>query len=84
MVWAGISFYHRTPLDMLEENLTALCYISDVLEEHAIPFVEQHPNLRIFQHDNARPHSAMPKVYQCYHGNFKKIIRWYFSLTLSI
>ena len=58
MVWAGISFHHRTPLVVLEGNLTARRYISDVLEEHAIPFIEQHPNHRIFQHDNARPHSA--------------------------
>ena len=55
MVWAGISFHHRTSL---EGNLTARRYISDVHEEHAIPFIEQHPNLRIFQQDNARPHSA--------------------------
>ena len=58
MVWAGISFHHRTPLVVIEGNLTARRYISDVLEEHAIPFIEQHPNLRIFQQDNARPHSA--------------------------
>ena len=58
MVWPGLSFYHSMPLVVLEGNLTARRYISDVLEEHATPFIEQHPNLRIFQHDNARPHSA--------------------------
>ena len=43
---------------MLEGNLTARRYISDVLEEHVVPFFEQHDDLRMFQHDNARPHSA--------------------------
>ena len=58
MVWAGISFRHRTPLVVLEGNLTARRYISDVLEEHVVPFFEQHDDLRMFQHDNARPDSA--------------------------
>ena len=38
--------------------MTARRYISDVLEEHVVPFFEQHDDLWMFQHDNARPHSA--------------------------
>ena len=45
MVWGGTE---RLDLVVLERNVTARPYISDVLEEHAIPFIEQHPNLRIF------------------------------------
>ena len=57
MVWAGISFHPRMPLVVLEGNLTARRYISDVIKKHAIHFIEQHPNLWIFKHNNARLHS---------------------------
>lgn len=43
---------------VLDGNLTARRYISEVLEEHVIPLFEQHENLRIFQQDNALPHAA--------------------------
>ena len=39
-------------------NLTARRYIDQILQPHMIPFMQQHPDVTVFQHDNARPHSA--------------------------
>ncbi len=58
MVWAGISFRHRTPLIVIEGNLTAARYVDEVLSAELIPFLQQNPDIAIFQHDNARPHTA--------------------------
>jgi len=58
MVWAGISLNFRTPLVIVEGNLTAQRYIDLILRPHVIPFMAAHPDLRIFQQDGARPHAA--------------------------
>ena len=54
MILASVSFHHRTQ----EGNRTAWRYVSNVLEEHAVSFFEQHPDFQIFQHEEARSHSA--------------------------
>ena len=56
MVWGAISLRHRTPLVVVDNTLTARRYIDQILEPHVVPFVREH-NL-LFQHDNARPHTA--------------------------
>jgi transposase len=33
-------------------------YRNEILRPVAVPFMRQHPNLRLFQQDNARPHTA--------------------------
>ena len=58
MVLTSISFHQSTPLVILDGNFTARRYISNVLEEHVVPFFEQHPDFQIFQHEEARSHSA--------------------------
>ena len=58
MVWAGIFFRHGTPLAFIDNNLTAHRYITDILESHVVPLFEDHPDVTVFQQDNARPHSA--------------------------
>ena len=58
MMWAGISYHYRTPLVVIDGNLTARRYIDEVLEPHVIPFLQQHPRVTVFQQDNARAHSA--------------------------
>jgi len=58
MVWAGITAHHRTPLVVIDGNLTAQRYVDNVLRPHLVPFMQAHPELTIFQQDNARPHSA--------------------------
>lgn len=58
MVWGGISFRHKTQIVFIDGYLTADDYINDVLDSHVVPFYAQHPDVTMFQHDNARPHSA--------------------------
>lgn len=58
MVWGGISRYHRTPLVVVEGNFTAQAYIDQIIVDHLVPFIDQHPDMMIFQQDNTRPHSA--------------------------
>lgn len=58
MVWAGMSTNSRTPLVIIDGNLTARRYIDEVLETTYLPFRTEHPEIRILQQDNARPHTA--------------------------
>lgn len=58
LVWAGISSRFRTPLVVVEGNLTARRYVDEILRPHLLPFLEAHPTVRLFQQDNARPHVA--------------------------
>ena len=57
-VWGGFSYAHRTPLHVFRVNVTADVYITQVLRPIVVPFFHNHPDLEIFQHDNARPHTA--------------------------
>ena len=56
MVWGGISHGVKTPLVVIQGNLTAVRYRDQVLTPHVLPLVNAH-NLT-FKHDNARPHVA--------------------------
>lgn len=56
MVWAGISHGLKTPLVIVNGNLTAVRYRDEILRPHVVPFVRQHH--LTFQQDNARPHVA--------------------------
>ena len=56
MVWAGISYGHRTPLVFIDGPLTAQRYVDVILRPVVVPFVRQH-NVT-FQQDNARAHVA--------------------------
>lgn len=58
MVWAGITAEHRTDLVVLQGNMTARRYMDEILGPHVIPFMEAHPEIRLLQQDNARPHAA--------------------------
>lgn len=58
MVWAGITGSHRTALVVVEGNLTAARYQEEILQQHVLPFMRQHPAVTNFQQDNARPHTA--------------------------
>lgn len=58
MVWAGISGNSRTPLVIINGNLTAARYVNQVLESTYLPFRNDHPEVHILQQDNARPHTA--------------------------
>ncbi len=83
MVWAGISFRHRTPLVFIDGNLTARRYIAEVLEPELIPFLEQHQDIALFQQDNARPHIAQETM-DYLHAEGVAVIPWpAFSPDLS-
>ncbi|MEW8547315.1 MAG: transposase [Candidatus Thiodiazotropha sp.] len=58
MVWGGISWRYRTPLVVIEGNLTARRYIDEVLQPVVVPFLRNHVDVMLFQQDNARLHSA--------------------------
>ena len=59
MVWASIFTRTRTPLVIVEGNLTAQCYVTEVLRPHLLPFLQAHPDITVFQQDRARPHTAL-------------------------
>ena len=57
-LWAAISFDHKSPLVVIEGNMTALRYIAQVLRPTLLPLLAQHRDVITFQQDNARPHTA--------------------------
>ena len=59
MVWGGITLVAKTDLHVFQRgNLTALRYISDILEEYVVPFAPFIGDDFMLMHDNARPHVA--------------------------
>lgn len=56
MVWGGISHGVKSPLVVVQGNLTAVRYRDEILRPHVVPLFQQ--NYLIYQHDNARPHVA--------------------------
>ena len=58
MVWGGISWRYRTPLVVIEGNLTSRRYIDEVLKPVVVPFLQNHADVTLYQQDNGRPHSA--------------------------
>ena len=56
LVWGGITGNARTPLVIINGNLTGARYRDEILPAHVVPFVRQHAVT--LQHDNARPHVA--------------------------
>lgn len=59
MVWGGISAVGKTPLIVIDGNMTAQRYRDEVLQPVVLPYLRGNlgPNA-IFQDDNARPHRA--------------------------
>ncbi|GFX03271.1 transposable element Tcb1 transposase [Trichonephila clavipes] len=57
IVWGGIGYHSRTPLVRIAGILNSQCFISEVLEPVALPYL-QGLATAIFQHDTARPHVA--------------------------
>ena len=58
MVWGGICGGRKTRLRVINGNLTAQRYIEQVMEPEVVPFIRQNGRGLVFQHDNARPHTA--------------------------
>ena len=57
MVWGGISNRAKTDLVTIGGTLTSVRYCDEVIEPVVVPFLRQR-HATIFQHDNARPHTA--------------------------
>ena len=59
MVWGGISAVGKTPLIVIDGNMTVHRYRDEVLQPVALPYLRGNlgPNA-VFQNDNARPHRA--------------------------
>ena len=48
-VWEGICGQERTPLVIISGNLTAQCYIDDILHPTVLPVLQQQPHGVIYQ-----------------------------------
>ena len=83
MVWGGISFAYRTPLVIIDGNLTAQRYINEVLTPAVVPFFAGHPNVALLQQDNARPHTARITTDYLQHQNIATLPWPAFSPDLS-
>ena len=57
MVWDGIMGRSKTNLIAVEGSVNAQCYINQILQSEAVPFLQRH-GPAILMHDNARPHVA--------------------------
>ena len=57
MVWVGISGWHSTDL-VIHWNLNGVWYRDKILQQQVEPFMQNHPEVEMFQHDNTRPHTA--------------------------
>ncbi|XP_060075272.1 putative per-hexamer repeat protein 5 [Ylistrum balloti] len=55
-VWGGISYGFKSPLIVIDGNLTGVRYRAEILRPVAVPCVQARN--RIFQQDNSRPHVA--------------------------
>lgn len=73
MVWGGISMNGRTELvfiDMVRQNgnrggLTAHRYITEILEDHVVPYMGFIGENFTLMQDNARPHAAAQVQHYC-------------------
>ncbi|GFW58512.1 transposable element Tcb1 transposase [Trichonephila clavipes] len=54
IVWSGIGFHCHTPLIRIAGALNSQHYISEVLENIVLPYIQRLPSA-IFQKNNARP-----------------------------
>ena len=58
MIWAAVSFCYKSPLHFCDRSLTGQRYRDEILALYVVPMFQAHKDLRIFQQDNARPHTA--------------------------
>ena len=57
MVWGGVHYAGKTNLIVIRQTLNAQRYCDDILRHVVVPFMRRN-NRFVFQHDNARPHTA--------------------------
>ena len=54
MVWGGISIHHRTPLYVVDGNLTGIRYLNEIIRPLVLPGLQQIGSGAVLQDDNAR------------------------------
>ena len=54
MVWGGISWRYKTPLVVIDGNLTTRRYSNEVLQQVIEPCLRNHVDITLYQQDNAR------------------------------
>ena len=59
-MWGAISYARKTQLVHIPGNISAARYRDKVLIPHILPAMDIRMN--VFQHDNARPHTARVTV----------------------
>ena len=57
-MWGGISIHHRTPLYVVDGNLTGIRYLNEIIRPLILPGIQQIGGGSVLQDDNARPHHA--------------------------
>ena len=58
MVRGGISELYCTDLVVIQGNLNGVRYRDEILQQQVEPFMQNHPEVEMLQHDNTRPHTA--------------------------
>ena len=58
-VWGGIHLHSRTPLHLVQGNLTGVKYRDEIVRRFVLPTLQAMGPGAILQDDNATPHRAM-------------------------
>ena len=61
MIWGGITFNAKTPLYIVQGNLTANAYINQIVDQYFRPFLNANPGI-IFQQEGARPNTVRATI----------------------
>ncbi|GFV83777.1 transposable element Tcb1 transposase [Trichonephila clavipes] len=74
MVWGGIGYHSRTPLERIAGTLNSQRYNSEVLGPVVLPYL-QRLAAAVFQQDNARPHVSRI-VQRFFVNNQIELLHW--------
>ena len=58
MVWGGIHLHGRTPLHLVQGNLTGMRYRDEIVRRFVLPTLQAMGPAAILQDDNATPRRA--------------------------
>ena len=58
MIWGAFSFHDRTPLNVIDGNLTGDRYLQEIIRPLVLPTLQRIGVGAVFQDDNVRSHRA--------------------------